>query len=302
MLIALDTETLDEMLADEHILNRVKLECLLLPYMGLRPLSQITVPAEFPGGFEMGQRIDRAIKPHMDRLQAITEPRAKVQAIQETRKLMETQFETVVENSDPYKTYYSWSDRLGLKSEQAQVRPTVHEIFMFKDGRTGKELKRLIKDREKLRVKVQRKPDPRMGRVRFAYPEEFNAKWITRMGRLLAYPDCCIKQYAQDRVKGVNVETRAATQLAEVLNEEKKVDVHAYILGFFFPCRPDCPNSTEKGFRWHDEFSKMDERLGEMYAELLGVNATMVLRQPELINRYISQFQKPAPEKDGADG
>ena len=301
-MIALDTETLDELLADEHMLNRVKLECLLLPYMGLRPVSQITVPAEFPSGFEMGQRIDRVLKPQIERLQAITEPRAKIQAIQETKKLMETQFEAVVEDSDPYKMYYSWSDRLGLKSEEAQVRPTVHEIFLFKDGRDGRALKRLIKDRMKLRVKVQRRPDPQMGRVRFAYPEEFDGKWITRMGRMLGYPDCCIKQYAQDRVKGVNVETRAATQLAEVLKEEKNVDAHAYILGFFFPCRPDCPNSTKKGFRWQEEFSKIDERLGEMYAELLGVNATMVLKQPELINRYLSQFQKPAPEKNGADG
>jgi hypothetical protein len=302
MLITLDTETLDELLADEQMLNRVKLDCMLLPYMGLRPVSQIAVPAEFPSGFEMGQSIDRALKPQMDRLQAITEPKAKVQTIQETKKLMETQFETVVENSDPYKAYYSWSDRLGLKSEQAQVRPTVHEIFLLKEGRDGRELKRLIKDREKIRVRVQRRPDPRMGRVRFAYPEEFDPKWITRMGRLLGYPDCCIKQYAQDRVKGVNVETRAATQLAEAIKDEKKVDTHAYILGFFFPCRPDCPNSTEKGYRWQDAFSKMDERLGKMYTELLGVNATMVLRQPELINRFLSQFQKPAPEKDGADG
>jgi hypothetical protein len=302
MLIALDTETLDELLADELMLNRVKLEGVLLPYMGLRPISQITVPAEFPGGFEMGKSIDRALKPQIDMLQAVKEPRAKVQAIQETRKLMETQFEAVVENSDPYKAYYSWSDRLGLKSEQAQVRPTIHEIFLYKEGRDGKELKRLIKDREKIRVRVQRRPNPGIGRVRFAYPEEFDAKWITRMGRLLGYPDCCIKQYAQDRAKGVNVETRAATQLAEAIEEEKKVDTHAYILGFFFPCRPGCPNSTEKGYRWQEAFSKMDERLGKMYTELLGVNANMVLRQPELINSFLSQFKEPAREKDGADG
>lgn len=301
MLIALDKETLDELLADGLILNQVKLECLLMPYMELRPVSQITIPAEFPGSSEMGQIIDRVVKPYIDRLQAIRDPRAKLQAIQETRKLMETQFEAVVEKSEPYKAYYGWSDRLGLMSEQAPVRPTVHEIFLFKDGGEGRDLKRLIKDREKLRARVRRKPDPKMGRTRFAYPEEFNAKWITRMGRLLGYPDCCIKQYAQDRVKGVNVETRAAKQLADALKEEK-FDPHAYILGFFFPCRPDCPNSMEKGFRWQDEFSKLDERLGKAYEELLGVNATLVLKQPELINRFISQFKKLAPEKDGADG
>jgi len=298
----LDKETLDRLLADEHVLNRVKMECLLLPHMGLRPVSQITVPAELPGGIEMGQRIDDAVKPHIVRLQAITEPKAKVQAIRETRKLMEAQFEKVVEDSDPWSAYYDWSDRLGLKSEQAQIRPTVHEIFLYKDGKEGRELKRLLKDRMKIRARVQRKPDPRMARVRFAYPEEFDVKWITRMGRLLGYPECCIKQYAQERAEGVNVETRAAKQLAHLLQEEKQVDTHAYILGFFFPCRPDCPNSSEKGFRWHDEFSKLDVRLGGIYAELLKFNATMVLKQPELINQYLSQFQKPEQGKPGADG
>jgi len=300
--IALDKETLDELLADEHVLNRVKMECLMLPYMGLRPVSQITIPAEYPGGLEMGEMIDRALKPHVDRLQAITEPRAKMQAIQEARKLMAKQFETEVEGSRPYKAYYGWSDRLGLRSEQAQVRPTVHEIFLYKDRGNGRELKRLINDRLKIRAKVQKKPDPGMPRVRFAYPEEFDVKWITRMGRLLGYPECCVEQYAQDRAKGVNVETRAAQQLLGLLQEEKEVDTHAYILGFFFPCKPSCPNAAEKGFRWQDEFTKMDERLGGMYAGLLKFNATMVLRQPELINRYLAQFQKPGPEDNGADG
>ena len=298
----MDKETLDRLLADEHVLNRVKMECLLLPHMGLRPVSQITVPAEYPGGLDMGEMIDRALKHHIDRLQAITEPGAKLQAIREVRKLMEAQFETEVEGSDPYKAYYGWSDRLGLKSEQAQVRPTVHEIFLYKDGKDGRELKRLLNDRMKIRARVQRRPDPKMARVRFAYPEEFDAKWITRMGGLLGYPECCVEQYAQDRAKGVNVETRAAKQLLNLLQEEKKVDTHAYILGFFYPCQPNCPNSSEMGFRWHDEFSKMDDRLGGMYAELLKFNATMVLKQPELINQYLSQFQKPEQGKPGADG
>ncbi len=35
------------------------------------------------------------------------------------------------------------------------------------------------------------------------------------MGRLLGYPQCCVDRYAEDRSGGVNVETRAAGQLAE---------------------------------------------------------------------------------------
>lgn len=301
-MIALEKEVLDELLSDERILPRVKVECLLMPYMGLRPVSQITIPAEIPGGPEMGQRIDEAVKPHMERLQVITEIRAKVAAINDVRKRMERLFEEVVEGSEPFKAYYSWSDRLGLKSEQAKVRPTVHEIFVFKDGQQRKELRKLFKDREKLRAKTQRRPDPKIERIRFAYPEEFNAHWITRMRKLLGHPDCCVRQYALDRVRGVNVEARAAKQLQDALQEGKRVDTRSYPLGYFYPCKPECPNATKKGEAWHQQLAALDERLGAMYVEMLQVNTHMVLKQPEIIARYVSQFQRPQEEKGGADG
>ncbi|MCW4050253.1 MAG: DUF483 domain-containing protein [Candidatus Bathyarchaeota archaeon] len=289
----MEKQLLDDFLHDERIMPRVKVEQLLLTYLGLRECSQITIPAEFPGGVEMGQRIDEHVKPHMMKLQGIKDPRGKALAINAIKSLLEKQFEEVVEESEPYKALYLWSDRLGLKSEQTKVRPTVHEVYLFKDGGSRKELRKLQKEREKLRVKTQRRPDPNLGGIQFAYPEEFNAKWIKRMGKLLGYPDCCISRYANDRVKGINVEVRAAKQLADVIKAEEKVDPHVYPIGYFYPCKTDCEKAINKGSTWHELLQKEDERLGAMYGEMINVNVIMVLRQPELINRYVSQFRRP---------
>jgi len=269
----------------------VKMEYLLLPHLGLRRVSQVTIPAELPGGPEMGQRIDEKVQPHMSKLPTITEPAARLMAVKALREMLEKGFEEHVEGSPQYKAIYAWTDRLGLKSEQSKVRPTVHEIYIFKDRATRKELIDLLRDREKLRQKVYRKPDPKLGGIRFAFPEEFEAGWVKGMGRLLGYPECCVDRFAEDRVKGVNVEARAANQLAEAAKGGQPINPYAYPMGYFFPCKPDCPAATAIGMDWRKRLEELDPAVGAMYGELVRVNAQMVLRQPELIQKYLAQFK-----------
>jgi len=292
-----DRQLLDDLLKEEAVLPRVKVEALMLPHIGLRRVSQVTIPAEFPGGAEMGQRIDERVQPHMMKLPTVTEPAARVMAVKALKDMLERGFEEHVEGSPPYKALYSWTDRLGLKSEQSKVRPTVHEVYIFKDRAVRKELVNLLRDREKLRHKVQRKPDPKMGGIRFAYPEEFEPDWIKRMGRLLGYPECCVDRYAEDRAGGVNVEARAANQLIEAVKGGRNINPLAYHLGYFFPCRPDCPASTALGAEWRERLEELDPGVGNMYGDMVKVNSHMVLRQPELIQRYLSQFQPKEQEE-----
>jgi hypothetical protein len=293
----LDTQLLDGLLKEENVLPRVKVEALLLPHLGLRRVSQVTIPAEFPGGAEMGQRIDEKVQPHMAKLPTVTEPAARLMAVRALKEMLEKGFEEHVEGSPQYKALYAWTDRLGLKSEQSKVRPTVHEVYIFKNRAVRKELVGLLRDREKLRHKVQRKPDPKLGGIRFAYPEEFESGWIKRMGRLLGYPECCVDRYAEDRTKGVNVEARAANQLIEAAKGGESINPHAYPLGYFFPCRPDCLASTAMGTEWRKMLEELNPGVGAMYGDMVRVNAHMVLRQPELIQRYLSQVQ-PKEQED----
>jgi hypothetical protein len=296
----LEKQLLDDLMKDEAVLLRVKVESLLMPYLGLRRVSQVIIPAELPGGAEMGRRIDEYVKPHMMKLPKVTDPKAKLLAVRALKKLLEVEFEEHVEGSPQYKALYGWTDRLGLKSEQSQVRPTVHEIYVFKERAVRKELVSLLRDRERLRQKVQRKPDPNMGAMQFAYPEEFDPNWIKRMGRLLGYPECCVNRFAEDRGHGVNAETRAANQLAEAAKGGRGINPYAYPLGYFFPCKPDCPASIAMGVELREKLEEMDPGVGAMYGEIVKANAEMVLRLPELVQKYISQLKPNEKEEKKA--
>jgi hypothetical protein len=231
------------------------------------------------------------VKPHLSKLQTITDMRAKATAIKAIKKMLEESFEVIVEKSDAYKAYYRWAEELGLRNNQIKVRPTVHELYLFKEKGTGGRIRKLMKDRDKIRRRTQRRPGPNVDPIRFAYPEEYNEKWLLRNGEVLGYPECCVRNYARDRINGVNVEARAARQLIEIL-KETEVDTHVYFTGFFFPCSPRCENALSRGHTWADAFSALDPRLSGLYESVLLMNTELVIRQPELINKYLSQFKK----------
>ncbi len=88
----------------------------------------------------------------------------------------------------------------------------------------------------------------------------------------------------------MNVEARAARQLIDIL-QENEVDTHVYFTGFFFPCSPKCENALSRGHMWADAFSELDSRLSGFYESALLINTELVLRQPELISKYLSQFK-----------
>jgi hypothetical protein len=283
-------EFLDELLKTVLILPRVKIENYLLPYLDLRPCSQTTLPAEMPGGAQMGVSIDETMVPSVTRLKNIVDPKEKLKAIANVKKRMADAFEKVVEDSDQFKALYDWSIKLDLHLNQVPIRPTVHEMFLYKKRSLKRDLTKLMKDREKLRVKAIRKPRMDRGGLQFAYPEEYNPGWLKRMGRILGYPDCCSQAYAHDRVSGINVELRAATQLREAL-KLGNVDSHSYLTSYFFPCKPDCEKALVSGHKWHDKLKEIDSRLDVAYSEMIDVNRESVLHQPEIIEKFVSQFK-----------
>ena len=284
----MDGETLTPFLDDERVLDRIKVENYLLVHLGLRPASQATLPAELPGGMEMGARIDMQMQPVVERLREVTDPRAKLEAIKAVKQRMGDLFERVVEGSSEYEAHYRWARDLGLRVNQVKVRPTVHELYLYKERSVGREIRKLMMERGRLRGKARRKPSPERGRLQFAYPEEFDARWLRRMGEVLGYPDCCVDRYAGDRGQGVNVEARAAQQLTDSLSQGE-VDPHTYIAGFFFPCRPDCEKALGLGRRLHRGLEEADARLGEMYSGMIADNMERVARQPEIIANYLSR-------------
>jgi hypothetical protein len=276
------------LLDDPEVARRVAVENLMLVALSLRPLSQTTIPAELPGGATLGGAIDSRFKPRLERLKAMQDQKAKIKEIGEIRKGMASAFEDIVEKSSEYKALQSWVKRLDLRVNQVEVRPTVHEFYLYKEKDILRELQALMQERGRLRVEAIKKPNPAHGEVQFAYPEEFNGAWIRRMGRLLGYPDCCVARYAEDREKGVNAEARAAAQLKELATEP---DHHAYLSGYFFPCSPTCENAIKKGYSYHEGLQKTLPQAGEAYEKTLKENLDRVRKQPEIIGEYLSRIK-----------
>ena len=119
------TNQIEELMSDPRLLTRVKIENYLLVHLGLRPCSQVTLPAELPNGEDLGAAIDRRVYPHMSRIAATADPRKRLAAIEAVKREMRTAFREVVEASDQYRAHLEWADALGLRSLSIEVRPTV---------------------------------------------------------------------------------------------------------------------------------------------------------------------------------
>ena len=277
-----------ELLHDPLIATRVSVENLMLVSLGLRSCSQTTIPAELPSGPSIGKEIDARFMPRLEKLRTIQDQKAKTREIVDIRKEMANAFDHLVEGSVEYKSFSKWAKKLGLRVNQVEVRPTVHEFYIYKEKETLKELQRLMQERGKLRMEAVKKPDPSRGQLQFAYPEEFNGAWIRRMGRLLGYPDCCIEMYASNREQGVNAELRASKQLVDLTVDPNP---HAYLASYFFPCSPTCQKAKEKGELYHSKLSEALPEAGEAYESIIIENLDRVRRQPEIISEYLNRLK-----------
>jgi hypothetical protein len=274
----------------ETIERRTKLEFYLSTYLNLRKSSQITIPADFVDSFDLGKQIDEKVHPQISRLTQISDPKIKALGIQAIHKSLEKNFEEIVEGSDSYNVHAKWADTFKLKNYQLTTRPTVHEIYTYKDRGTRKEIVQIGRDRSFIREKNMNDPEAQSNNIKYAFPEEFSVKWLTKVGALLGYPECCVKHYAKGRVNGVNVEARATQQLLDNL-KDGEVDTHAYYIGNFLPHDPNCPKAIELGYKWEEKISEYNEELGKIYTQTLLDNVQLVLRQPELVSLYLSHFK-----------
>ena len=276
----LDEGEVEELLEDDRLSLGVKLEDYLLVYLGVRPCSQITIPAELPSGREMGRIIDEMIYPTLLRIR-----RGDRGAIGDVKRAMRRAYREVVENSEEYKAHLEWAERLGLRWMMDEVRPTVRELYLYGEGETGRKLRRLMERREKLRREALKRP--RGLGIYLAYPEELEADWVMEMGGLLGYPECCVERYARERSMGLEVEERAYRQL-----EEAEADAMAYFVSYFFPCSPSCPEAVSMGLRCLRLLGELHPRLGELYRGRMEENLELVRRLPTIIREHRAEAER----------
>ena len=284
----LSQELLNETLLTDH----VKTEDYLMVVLGVRLCSLITIPAEFPNGNELGTEIDSLCAEDLRRVvEAPAEKKALL--IPKLKGRIQECYRKVVLSSDAYKAHMSWSRRLSLRTVDIGVRPSIHELYVFKNPAVMKQLRRLAVLRAVARKEFASSKGFVGSRTSLAYAEELSSDYLNSAGKLLGYPLCCIKAYVNDRLDGeVNVEARASMQLRQIDEEIRQLSVHAYFVRNFFPCHPTCRNAIEIGRSSFRLLTDVDSRLGALYFECLRKNAKNVEESPKLSQLYRQKMEK----------
>jgi hypothetical protein len=291
VLSTVDARLLSRFLRDPMLLTRVKIENYLLIDLGVRPCSQTTLPAELPNSQAMGSAIERIMSPRMGLLQRETDPRRRMAAIKALRKAMSDAYDKVVEGSEECRSHISWAKSFRLRNKVVEVRPTIRELYLFRDKETERMLDKLMKERQRLKERAYARASPETEKIHLAYPEEFEGSWLREMGRTLGYPDCCVKAYASNRERGINVEKRAARQI-EDMGQHDGVDPFSYFVGYFFPCTPNCEEASSLGRESQRLLSDLDNSLGELYKTLVAENLERVKHQPELLAKHRARAEE----------
>jgi hemerythrin superfamily protein len=276
---------LSDFLNNSHILPRIKVENFLLVSLGLRPCSQMTLPAELQNAESMASAIDEKIFPKIRSIQSEPDPRKKLMLIGTLKKEMRRTYERFVKDTEICRSHLSWAEGIGLRKMVVDVRPTVEELYIFEDKDIGKKLRKLMKDREKCRANVIASARPGMERSRYVFPEEFQGSWIREIGRILGYPACCVEAYASNREDGINVEFMASQQIEEA-TKLGTVNPLTYFVGYFFPCSPCCDEALARGSRCRERLSELHPGLGEIYLISVAENMERVRHQPEITEKY----------------
>lgn len=297
---------------DEHVIPlKAKLDDFLPVILGLRKAAQLVMPAELPDAGILGATIDDRYRQKMagkrlpgesltDYLKSRTALMKRKNRIQDVRfrlQLLRDIYSDVVENSKSYQVYVDWIDKWGLNRKELEARPTIREIYIFKDEDIAVELEELQDLRKDIRYNFARNPDPSVSASVRIFPEEHNATFLRKAGSILGFPDCCIERYVFDRESGVlSPEMRASNQITHSDNPDD-VDVFAYFTKDFFPCQPDCSEAAAKGRAIHKALQAIDPGLAKAYEEHVAANMRLVKQYPDIIQNRLARLQEEARQQ-----
>ena len=291
LLDSLKNDLSDELVNEPLLTDHAKTECYLTVALGIRPCALVTIPAELPDGAELGRKIDTLCA---EDLRKVTEapPERKALLIPALRNRIHESFREVVFSSASYTAHANWARKLSLRTLDTEVRPSIHELYLFMDSAVENQLKRLNAFRASARQLALSKGFAGT-RTSLAYAEELSPDYLNSMGKLLGYPPCCVKAYADDRLSGgANAETRASKQLMQTDETTRQSSIYAYFTRNFFPCQPQCQNAIEIGRSAFQRLSDVNPKLGAIYFECMRKNAKTVMAYPELARQYRQKMEK----------
>lgn len=280
------SEVLKVFLEDKRIIDRVKFEDYLSVYFDVRPASFFTIIAELPNAEELGAKIDSECKDDLMVILSAKDIQLRGQLIMDLRHKMEKLFKRYVLDSDIFKAHMDWAKKLGLRVEMDRVRPSICEVYLFKDKNIGKRLKDLFYVRREIRKAIYQMPNISLPPSLLTYPEELSSKFVIELGHILGYPECCIKRYSEERASGIYVEGRISEQIKNLRNAGDKPNIFSFFSSNFIPHDPKCEKAGELGYKLYEILRDKLPGLHERYYKLLEENINTAENFPEIIKSY----------------
>lgn len=311
----MDKELLREFMNEQIIPERTKFDDYLAVALDVRRASQLISPAELPDASILGATIDERFNRKMAGRKVPGESfgefikgkmgkywrRNQMQEVRYRLNAIRAIYKDVVEGSHSYQTFIKWAGRLGLSYKELESRPTIREIYLYKDAEVAGELDELQDLRKDIRWEKSRTAGGNQPGYARAFPEEMNPVYLKKLGRLLGFPVCCIERYAFDRESAVlTPEQRASNQLVG-LETPEEFDVFAYFTKDFFPCQPDCDSARELGKVMYEKLAELDLPAAQRYRRHLEDNAALVRQYPEIIRQKIESLEKLAGKQQEGD-
>jgi hypothetical protein len=280
------SELLKSFMEDKRILDRVKLEDYLSVYFDVRPASFFTMIAELPNAREIGAKIDFECKDDLALIMSTRDIQLRGELIIELRKKIDELFKKYVLDSDVFKAHEYWAKKLGLRMEMDKVRPSICEVYLFKDKSVGKRLKNLFYIRREIRKAIYQMQNVSLPPSLLAYPEELSSKFVSELGSILGYPECCIKRYAEERASGIYVEGRISEQIKNLRKSGDKPNVFSFFSSSFIPHDPKCEKAAEIGMKLYEALRDNIPGAHQKYYAILEENVNTAENFPEVIKSY----------------
>ncbi|MCD6154708.1 MAG: DUF483 domain-containing protein [Candidatus Verstraetearchaeota archaeon] len=277
---------IESFIKDEHITDRVKFEDYLSVYFNIRPCSFFTIPAELPNASELANKIDSECAENVALILATKDLRLRGELIMDLRSKIRKLFKKYVLKSKVFEAHRFWAKRLNLKMRVEEVRPSIQEVYLYKDSKIGKRLKNLFKTRMSIRRAILQMKPIGLPPSLLVYPEELSSTYVKELGSILGYPECCVNKYAEERSSGIYVEERISNQIRELKLKGKNPDPYAFFSSSFIPCSPTCENASSLGKKFHELLKEKFSDYADKYFKCLEENLNVAENFPKIIAEH----------------
>ncbi|MEM2093877.1 MAG: DUF483 domain-containing protein [Candidatus Bathyarchaeia archaeon] len=249
-----------------------------------RPCALLNIPADLVGGEKLALEVESSCRDAYIAAKNEGDPRRKRELVKIFTDARREAFSRIVLNSQSFLTLTYWCTRLGLTTIRSEILPTTWEMYIFKSMLVRFQIHRLSIKRTKLRrinsYSAQTKTYPVL------LAEEFSSKYVSQVGTLLGYPQCCVERFVKDRVNNISAEARASEQIRRLRDEGVELNLYVYFVKDFFPCSPSCMKAKAQGELIYRYISKLSPDAGERYKRLLAENLSLVENYSEILRMH----------------